>query len=118
MDRYFYSIELDDAGNKIVHFSGNVYYNDEDNKDKDHVYAEWVWLYIMLDELKDALEKKWLFDYLCDNVKYSGDITEEEAISTCEHYFDGRPGEYLAINCVNQETPCGAYWFDGREIYD
>lgn len=112
MDRYFYSVELDDDGDKVVHISGNVYLNDVDETETNYRCAEWTWLYIEIDELKEMLEQDWFYEYLCERVAYLGDHTEAEAIEICEHYFDEKPGTYLHIAEVNEETPCGDYWFE------
>lgn len=116
MDRYFYLVELDEDGNKVIHLSGNVYWNDIDNTKCDYTYDEWVWFYVTLDEILHGIRDNWLFDHFCEHVKYSGGITEKEAIETCEQYFDGKPGTHLSIGDVNEETPCGGYWFDRSEI--
>jgi hypothetical protein len=116
VDRYFYSIELNEDGNKIVHMSGNVYWNDVDETETNYRCALWVFFYITLDELKDAIEKHWLFEYLCENVKYEEDITEAEAIDACKNYFDGDPGVHMSLKCINTETPCGNYWCNVEEM--
>lgn len=115
MDRYFYSVELDDDGDKIIHMSGNVYLNDVDETETNYRCAEWTWLYIEIDELKEMIEKGWFYEYLCERVAYLGDHTEAEAIEICEHYFGGKPGDYLHIADVNEETPCGHYWYSCGE---
>lgn len=116
MDRYFYSIELNEDGNKIVHMFGNVYWNDVDETETNYRCALWVFFYITLDELKDAIEKHWLFEYLCENVKYEEDITEAEAIDAYKNYFDGNPGVHMSLKCINSETPCGNYWCNVEEM--
>lgn len=116
MDRYFYSVELDDDGKKVVHLFGNVYLNDIDRTKYDYVYDEWVWFCVTLDEIKIGIRDNWLFEHFWENVKYSGKMTKEDAIATCEQYFDGKPGTHLSIGDVNEDTPCGDYWFDRSEI--
>ena len=39
MDRYFYSIELD-GNEKVIHFNGNIYFNDGDESETDHRIAD------------------------------------------------------------------------------
>lgn len=116
MDRYFYCVELDEDGNKVIHMSGNVYCNDADETETNYRCALWVFLYMSIEELKDAIERYWLFEYLCENVKYEEDITEEEAIDACKHYFDGTPGVHMSLKNVNAETSCGNYWCDVEEM--
>lgn len=116
MDRYFYSVELDEDGNKVVHMSGNIYWNDADETETSYRCALWVFLYISLEELRDAIENRWLFQYLYENVKYEESITETEAIDGCKNYFDGESGAHMKLMCVNEETPCGNYWCHLDEI--
>ena len=112
MDRYFYSVELDHDGNKVVHMYGNIYWNDTDMTETDHRYAEWTFLYITLDELKELVENDEFFEYVNERVNYLGDITEKDAIETSDKFFNEHPGSMLHIKNVNEETVCGNYWFD------
>jgi hypothetical protein len=109
MDRYFYSVELDDNGNKVVHLSGNVYYN-HDGTETNYRCAEWTFFYIPINWLKELMKYDQFYDYADVKVNYLGDLTEIEAIETCERYFNGKPGAYLHITDVDEETPCGDYW--------
>ena len=112
MDRYFYSVELDDDGYKVIHLSGSVYLNDVDTTEKCYRCAEWTWLYIPINELKELIENSWFYEYVNEKIAYLGDLTKEEAMETCANYFDGQPGVYLHIEEVDDETPCGNYWFE------
>ena len=116
MDKYFYSVEMNDDGNKVVHVSGNVFFNDSDETETNYRYASWVFFYITPKELRDIIKNNLLFEYLCDNVKYEENITKDEAIDICKHYFNGKPGVFMPIQYVYQGTPCGDYWFEGAEI--
>jgi hypothetical protein len=112
MDRYFYSVEMD-GDRKVVHMSGNIYYNDGDESEFCCRIAEWTFLYITLEELKDLLRDVDVFwEYLNERVKYIGNLTEYQAIATCNVYFNGSSGEKLHISQVNEDTPCGDYWFE------
>jgi hypothetical protein len=112
MDRYFYIVEMD-GDRKVVHISGNVYFNDNDDTDTCFRLAEWTWLYMDIEELKERLKDEHnFFDYLCQKVAYLEDLTEEQAIKTCQEYFGGEPGKWLNIKHVNENTPCGDYWFE------
>ena len=110
MDRYFYSVELNEDGNKVVHMSGNIYWNDADETETNYRCALWTFLYMSIEELKDAIEKRWLFDCLYENVKYEENLPKAEAIDGCNRYFDGQPGTHMKLMCVNEETSCGNYW--------
>ena len=111
MDRYFYIVE-EYNGHKEVHFSGNIYYNDGDGTDKCFRLAEWTGLYLTVDKLKELLEEDMFWEYLNEQVAYLGDLTEDEAVDMCKVYFDGSSGARLHIRSVNEDTPCGDYWFE------
>ena len=113
MDRYFYSVEIDENGKKYVHMSGNVYYNDG-STDTDACYriASWTFFYLTIEEIQRLFEELDFYDYINERVNYLGDRTEEEALDICKNYFDGKPGKMLRIEQVNEDTPCGDYWFD------
>ena len=114
MDRYFYSVEVDEDGKKYIHMSGNVYYNDGSTETEDYFrIAEWTFLYITSEELKELLNDVDVFwEYLNARVDYLGNLTEEQAIATCQEYFGGTPGTELDIGLVDENTPCGDYWFE------
>ena len=111
MDRYFYSVEMD-GDCKVVHISGNVYFNDSDESECNYRIAEWTFLYITLDELAELIENDNFYEYINERVNYLGDRTKEQAIEICENYFDGSAGTELHIFDVNEDTPCGDYWFE------
>jgi len=112
MDRYFYSIETNYEGNKVIHLSGNVYWNDADTTETNYRHAEWVFFYITIDELKELIKNNYFYEYVNERVHYLCDISKEEAIEVSEQYFDGNSGVCLHITNVNEETPCGDYWFE------
>ena len=111
MDRYFYSVEMD-GDRKIVHLSGNVYFNDSGDSERDYRIAEWTFFYLTIEEIQRLFEELDFYDYINERVNYLGDRTEEEALDICKNYFDGKPGKMLRIEQVNEDTPCGDYWFD------
>lgn len=111
MDRCFYSVDLDEHGNKFVHVSANVYFNDADSTETNYRIAEWTFLYIPISWLKELMKYDQFYDYIDAKVNYLGDLTEEEAIEMCARYFNGGPGVYLHIADVDENTPCGNYWF-------
>lgn len=112
MDRYFYMVEMD-GDRKVVHISGNVYFNDNDDTETCFRLAEFTWLYMDINELKERRQDEYdFFDYLCQKVAYLEDLTEAQAIATCQEYFGGMPGTELAIWLVDEDTPCGDYWFE------
>ena len=111
MDRFFYSVEMD-GDHKVIHLSGNVYFNDTDETETCYRYAEWVFLYITLEELRAFVDFDTFWDYTNEKVAYLEDLTEEEALTTCQEYFGGTPGTELDIWLVDEDTPCGDYWFE------
>lgn len=110
MDRYFYSVELDCEGNKIIHLFSNIYWNDSDDTEINYRCAEWTFFYIPICQLKEFVINDCFYDYVNEKIDYICDITEVSAIELCAHYFDGASGVYLHIKEVNEETPCGNYW--------
>lgn len=110
MDRYFYSIELATNGEKIIHWSGNVYYNDGATDDKKYRLAEWTFYYISMRATRGLIKNDTFWEHVNEDVNYLTDITEQQAIDICNTYWDGKPGEYLHIKNVNEDTPCGDYW--------
>lgn len=118
MDRCFYSVELNEDRKKVVHVSGNVYWNDADAEKTDYRIAEWTFFYITIDELKELIKDGRFYDYVNERVNYLGDISKAEALKMCNQYFGGNPGICLHICDVNEETPCGDYWFERSESYD
>ena len=92
---------------------GNVYFNDEVETEDCYRIAEWTFLYITMDELKELTNNFDVFwDYINERVAYLGNLTEKEAIATCQEFFGGTPGTELDIGLVDEETPCGDYWFE------
>ena len=111
MDRYFYIVE-ETNGHKEIHFSGNVYYNDEDETDKCYRIAEWCGFWMTVEKMQKLHEELCFYDYINEKVAYFGDLTEDEALEVCRTYFNGEPGKMLRIEQVNEDTPCGDYWFE------
>lgn len=113
MDRYFYFIEYDPyTHEKFVHLSGNVYFNDADETEMDHRIAQWTGLYMALSHVKEMLDDDTFYDNVNERVNYLTDITETRAQEIYNTYFCGTSGEELHIKDINEDTPCGEYWFD------
>lgn len=107
MNRYFYQIEDNGKGEKIIHLLGNVYYNDYT-----YTVAEWTFFYIDIDKAKDLIKCD-TFCYAVDsNIDYIDDITESEADEISRTYFDGESGIELPIEDITADTPCGSYYFN------
>ena len=111
MDRYFYSVEMD-GDRKVVHLFGNVYFNDADETETCYRIAEWTGLYIAVDKLKELLEEDMFWEYINEKVVYLGNLTEDEAKDMCKVFFDGSSGTKFDIRFIDEDTPCGDYWFE------
>lgn len=112
MDRYFYTIECDADGNKIIHMLGNVYFNDADGTETDHRHAEWTFMCLPIKEVIKMFKADEFYDFINERVAYLGDVTAEQARDICNNYFDGEPGKELHIKNANEDTMCGSYWFE------
>ena len=111
MDRYFYSVEMD-GDRKVIHLFGNVYYNNVDETESCYRHAEWNGFYLTVDEIQNLFGELIFYDYINEKAAYLGDLTQDEAIEVCRTYFNGEPGKMLRIEQVNEDTPCGEYWFE------
>ena len=111
MNRYFYSVETD-GGRKVVHLFGNVYLNDVDETDSCYRHAELVGLYFTHEEIQNLFKELSFYDYVNERFAYLRDLTEDEMIEVCRIYFNGEPGKMLPITQVDENTPCGDYWFE------
>lgn len=108
-DRYFYSIELDDNNNKIIHWFGNLSYNDAwDN----YCLVEWTFLYMDTKKAQHMWRCGTLQEHLSEMVTHITDMGKMEAVNICMEFFNGRPGKELHISEITNDTPCGDYWFE------
>ena len=112
MDRYFYIIETDENGKKVIHMQGKIYYNNADASLKNYRSAAWTFLYFDIDKAQLMLDTDTFFEYVNARVNYLGDYSEEKANKLCLEYFNGQPGTELHISDITNGTPCGDYWFD------
>lgn len=114
MDRYFYSLEKGDNGKQIIHLSGNIYFNDNDETETCYRCAEFVGLEIEVTTAKKLFSRYKFFDFVDEKVKYLDDLTKTQAKATCEEYFNGTSGVQLHIADITEDTPCGDYWFERK----
>ena len=114
MDRYFYSLELDENGKQVIHLSGNVYFNDTDETRENYRIAEWKFFYVPVEEAQEWLTDGNFFSCVNFNDKLYGidNITKKEAENICGVYHNGRSGTELHIRDITEDTPCGDYWFE------
>lgn len=111
MDRYFYSIEMD-GDRKVIHLSGNVYFNDGDETDTCYRIAEWTFMCFEVDEAQAMFNIDTFYEFINERVNYLGNISKMEADEMCKKYFNGQPGTELHIADIVADTPCGDYWFE------
>ena len=111
MDKYFYSVEMD-GDRKVVHIFGNIYLNDGDETETCYRIAEWTGLYIEINKLSELIDNDNFWEYVNEKIDYCGDITEKQAKEMCDRFFNGVAGIELDIDLVNEDTPCGDYWFE------
>lgn len=108
MDRYFYILEKDTLGNKQIRMEGNVFGSTEG-----FWLNEWVGCTVSIGEAQSLIKQGEFFSILLDMVKYSEDLTEDEANAIHELYFEGiSSGDELKITDITSDTPCGDYYFD------
>jgi hypothetical protein len=100
-----------DGDHKVVHLFGNVYFNDVDETETCYRHAEWTGLYLTPEEIQSLFKELCFYDYIDERVAYLSDLTQDEMINVCRTYFNGEPGKMLCITHVDEDTPCGDYWF-------
>lgn len=109
MNRYFYILETDNLGNKQIRMECNVY----GNQNEGFHFNEWVGCIVSIGEAQSLIKDGEFYSTLDEIVKYSGDVTEDEANAIRELYFEGiSSGEKLKIINITSDTPCGDYYFD------
>ena len=114
MDRYFYAVELDSNGNKLVHLSCNVYKNDVFTSKTNYRCVYWTHLYVPFKQMQELIENDNWYEYIDSRINYLDDITEREAAIICKTYWDGAPGMELHIRNICSETPTGYYWHESE----
>lgn len=112
MNKFYYILEEDKNGNKVIHIQGNIYYNGSVTFADSYKCTEWSFLYLQVAEAKYMLETDTFYEYLFSRVDYICDLSEAEATKNCQTYFNGQPGTKLNIEDITDETPCGNYYFD------
>lgn len=110
----FYSIELDNKGEKQIHLLGWCY----DHEDEDE-YGNPLWSFVepsfLIVPLKEFVEnRKGNDDYVeslyAESKQYQGEVTETEAVDGINHFFQGKPADcWLPFSDITLDTPCGNY---------
>ena len=111
MDKYFYSIELDENCKKLVHIFGNVFLNDADETKVNNRIAEFKFLYFSIEELIEMLKTDTFYEYLCENVDTLGNLTKEAAEIVCGTYFNEKTSGFKkSFLDLTKDTPSGDYY--------
>ena len=98
------TIELDEHGEKVVHFSGDSYYCD-DGTDTPYRFTEYCWGYI---PLKEVVENGMPDGDWYGNLKqYINDCTEKQLDEIYEHYDNGNMPQ--VIEKLTMDLPLGCY---------
>ncbi len=114
MDRYFYAIESDKCGNKVVHLFGNIY-DSEDGTETHYRIGGWKFFIVPVVEIIHMIKTETLEELLCDKEYCSlENITEKRAVGYCD-MFKRLYGTELYIGDITEDTPCGYYWFEWRQ---
>lgn len=115
MDRIFYSVETEETDEgkeiKVVHILGSIY-DAEDDTEESYRIEECAFYYLYPDEIKELLEQDEFYEELGCAVRYCDECSEEKAEELAKTYFDGKSGQELYIGDVDEDTPCGEYWYD------
>ena len=102
----FYQVEERDS-KKVVHIMGWFWSSDQ-GEEKNCRLTECTFFIVPLDEFIT-----WTNDQYCEaeeKIKqYVSDLTEEEAIDTMRHFYNGNPPIPLRYKELTMETPCGGY---------
>lgn len=110
LDRYFYTVELDSNNQKVIHLLANLEVNNTNEFDKKYCLNEWSGMYLSIEDFKHKSRSAEAAMDIFEEIKYTKDLTEDEAKEILETYFDGKPGTRLRFGKLNQDTPCGCYW--------
>lgn len=102
----FYSIEMNDDGEKQIHISGFTEKGDEWRCIDVCWFIEPLEKFIKhVSELKDYVEIKY-----ATHTQYQDNLTEDETVQTINEYFSGNPADYiLSFSEITMDTPCGNY---------
>ena len=119
-DIYFYQVEEDfyeGKKQKLVHVQGNIYCNENDDTDTDWRLAEWTHLYYPVDAVIKMITDDSFYDDLNDKVTYLDYMDKKDAHKNAIMYFNGKTyGEYLPLESITKDTPCGCYYSAPREV--
>jgi len=92
---------------------GNIYPMGDDMP---HKLDEWTGCSFDLSELKNMLENNTFFEAIHEIVKYADTIPDDEAELDryYNNYFSGKLCNNLKLEDIDENTPCGYYYFDKK----
>lgn len=102
----FYSIEMNENGNKQIHILGYAYKEDQ------WKLVDVCWFIESLDDFVKYLhDGEWsVSEQMSEYKQYIRDCTEEEIVDIINHYFDGNGADQiLPYEEITIDTPCGNY---------
>lgn len=107
MNRYFYQVEDNGQGGKIIHIQANIY-----NDGERYYIDEWTFFYIDIDKAQRKIKENTLYNYISDYIDYSDTIDKAEAEEIYNTYCYGQQITELNIEDITDDTPCGYYYFN------
>ena len=108
-DRYFYIIE-EENNTKYMHLEGNIYQNEDIFK-----LNEWTDCCIEITDLKNHIKNDTFYEFIDSTVKYIDTIPcsdPAEIDRYYNNYFSGKTCSKLDLDNINENTPCGYYYFE------
>jgi hypothetical protein len=67
---------------------------------------------LTIEEIQSLFSELCFYEYIDERVAYLSALAQGEMINVCRTYFNGEPGKMLRITHVDEDTPCGDYWFE------
>ena len=98
------NVELDENGEKVVHFYGDSYYS-EDGTDTPYRFTSYSWGYVPLKEIVENGMPNG--DWYSELKQYINDCTEKQLDEIYEHYDNGKMPQI--IDGLTMDTPLGCY---------
>lgn len=102
----FYSIYLNEDGEKEIQIHGYTYYGDH------WIFSDIGWFTQRLEDFVNDMKED--SDYInncySEAKQYEEDLSSRRMVNLINSYFDGeKPDYYLQFSDITMETPCGNY---------
>ena len=107
--RNYFSVE-EDFGGKYIHYLG---YLDEDSAyPAGYRSIEGTFCIAYIEDIpRNTNPEKHMYELFDTNKQYVYELDKNDYNEMLQEYYDGQPGRHLQLKDVNQNTPCGDYWF-------